>query len=81
MGPVRCGADVGGEGGGVVSAAVRLRIYQVLTAVMPILAVYGVIADSQAGLWLALAAALLGTGGTALAAANTPAGRHRKGGE
>ncbi len=64
-----------------MSAAVRLRIYQVLTAVMPILALYGVVADSQSGLWLALAAALLGTGGTALAAVNTPAGRHRKGGE
>ena len=38
---------------------------------MPLLVAYGVIAESDAALWIGLAGAVLGTGVPALAAANT----------
>ena len=49
----------------------RKRIYLGLTAVIPLLVVYGLVDQEQASLWLTLATAILGTGGTLLAAANT----------
>lgn len=62
-----------------LNPVVRQRIYAVLTALVPIGVVYGVVSDTEASLWLAVVAALLGGGGTALAAANTRGGRHRNG--
>ncbi|WP_443667725.1 phage holin [Gordonia sihwensis] len=50
----------------------RQWIYLVLTALLPILVGYGVVAETDVSLWLALAAAILGAGGTALAASHTP---------
>lgn len=61
----------------MITPEIRHRIYQVLTALVPVGVIYGVWSDSEASLWLAVAAAILGGGGTALAAAHTP-GRHRK---
>lgn len=60
-----------------MTPAVRQRVYAVLTALVPLAVIYGVVSDTEASLWLAVAAALLGGGGTALAAAHTPGGRHR----
>jgi len=51
------------------SQATRGYLYRVLTAAVPIATVYGIVQDSTAALWLALGAAVLGTG---TAAANTP---------
>ncbi|MFT4087408.1 MAG: hypothetical protein QM658_09685 [Gordonia sp. (in: high G+C Gram-positive bacteria)] len=64
----------------MLNAAARQRIYLILTFVMPVLVFYGVLGDDEVGMWLALAAAVLGAGGTVLAAANTPTGRHRRDG-
>ena len=81
MGPVRRS-----QVGDVVklTPATRQRVYQVLTAVLPIAGFYGLISDSEVGLWLTLAAAILGAGGTALAARHIPdapdyVGRNRSG--
>lgn len=52
--------------------ATRAWIYRVLTAVVPILIAYGVLDEQVAPLWVALGAAVLGTG---LAAANTSTSR------
>lgn len=46
----------------------RAWIYRVVTAALPLLTAYGVIAESKVPLIVALAAAVLGTG---MAAANT----------
>lgn len=54
----------------VMSAPMRKWLYVVLTAVIPLLIVYGVVDDLTAPLWLALGGAVLGF---PLAAANTPA--------
>lgn len=51
---------------------VRAWLYRVLLAAQPIVVSYGIVAESDAALWLGLAGALLGTG---LAAANTPTAR------
>lgn len=48
--------------------ATRAWIYRVLTAVVPILIAYGVLDEQVAPLWVALGAAVLGTG---MAAVNT----------
>lgn len=60
--------------------AVRQWLYGVVTALVPILIVYGVIDSADAAIWVALAAAVLGTG-TAVLHTNTSrdpaAGRHR----
>lgn len=48
--------------------ATRGWIYRVLTAVVPILIAYGVLDERVAPLWVALGAAVLGTG---MAAVNT----------
>lgn len=55
-----------------LTPAVRRRIYLALSALLPLAAVYGLIDQEQTALWLTLAAAVLGTGGTIMAAANTP---------
>ncbi|MFC4335222.1 phage holin [Salininema proteolyticum] len=51
----------------------RAWIYRIATAVVPILIVYGVIAESDASVWLGLAGAVLNIGERALYLANTPA--------
>lgn len=51
-----------------MSEQTRAWIYRVLTAVTPLLIVYGVIDEQTAPLWVALGAAVLGTG---LASVNT----------
>lgn len=63
--------------------AQRQYIYVTLTALLPALATLGLIAESDISLWLALAGAILGAGGTALAARHVPdyVGEHRKPGE
>ena len=50
---------------------VRRWAYGVITAIVPLLVVYGAVEQTTAPLWLALAASVLGTG-TALA--HTPTG-------
>lgn len=50
----------------------RRYLYGIATAIVPILVVYGVIAEADVALWIGLAGAVLGTGAPALAAANTP---------
>ncbi|QFG13457.1 holin [Gordonia phage Powerball] len=42
--------------------AQRQWLYAVITALVPILVVYGIVDDNSVTLWLALAAAVLGTG-------------------
>ena len=54
-----------------LSPATRQKIYATLTALVPLGVIYGVISDTEASIWLAVVAAVLGGGGTALAAANT----------
>lgn len=49
----------------------RLRLYRVLTALVPLLIAYGAVSEHTAALWLALAGAVLGT---TTAAAHTPRG-------
>lgn len=44
------------------SPAVRLWIYGVITAGVPLLIAYGVLSQEVAPLWIALAASFLGTG-------------------
>ena len=55
-----------------IPPAARRYLYGIVTALVPLLIDYGVLEATQAALWLALAAAVLGTG-TALA--HTP--KHR----
>lgn len=51
---------------------VRLAIYSVLSALVPVLVSLGVFTDTDASMWLGLAGAILGVGGSLMAAANTP---------
>src|SRR5699024_2381004 len=65
----------------ISSPATRQWLYGLVTALVPILIAYGVIESADAALWVALAAAVLGTG-TAVAHTNTRRdpnyhGRHR----
>lgn len=55
-----------------MTEATRAWIYRILTAAVPLLIVYGVLDDQAAPLWVALAAAALGTG-TASAYTSTKA--------
>lgn len=60
----------------------RRRLYDVLSAVLPLLATYGVVDQPTAQAWIALAAALLASPTLRLAARHVPdaadyAGRHR----
>jgi hypothetical protein len=52
----------------LANEATRAWIYRVITAALPLLTAYGVVADEQVPLIVALVAAILGTG---LAARNT----------
>lgn len=47
---------------------VRAYIYRVLLALVPVAVAYGVVSEQEAGLWVAVAAAVLGNG---LATLNT----------
>lgn len=64
----------------ILTPAVRQWLYGIITAAVPILIAYGVVESADAALWVALAAAVLGTG-TAVLHTNTrrdpAAGRHR----
>lgn len=51
-----------------MSETTRAYIYRILAAAAPLAAAYGLVTNELLPLWLALAAAILGTG---LAAANT----------
>lgn len=60
---------------------VRQYLYGIVTAAVPVLIVYGIVDHHEVTLWLALAAAVLGTG-TAVLHTNTKrdpdyVGRHR----
>lgn len=55
----------------------RRWIYGIAVAAVPLLVAYGVIAESDAALWIGLAGAVLGTGVPALAAANTDVPKER----
>ncbi|WP_040765610.1 phage holin [Varibaculum cambriense] len=57
-----------------LTPAVRGWIYGIITALVPLLIIYGVLDEQTAPLWLALAASILGTS-TALA--HTPIRRER----
>lgn len=57
-----------------LTPAVRGWLYTVLTAAIPLLIVYGIIEDTHAPLWVALAGAVLGTSTAAL---HTPAPEER----
>ena len=50
----------------------RYRIYLVLTAVVPLLVLYGWLDQTAAAVWIGVISAVLGTG---MAAANTPTTR------
>lgn len=53
---------------------VRAYLYRVLLTAAPLLAVYGVVTDTQLALWVALGGAVLGNG---VATYNTPRpGKH-----
>lgn len=65
----------------VFTPKVRQYLYAVLTALVPILIAYGVVESADAAIWVALGAAVLGTG-TALTHTNTKldpeyTGKHR----
>ncbi len=45
-----------------LSEPTRAYIYRVLTAAVPLAVAYGVVGEQDAALWLAVAAAVLGTG-------------------
>lgn len=49
---------------------VRRYLYAIVTALVPILIAYGVVDETTSALWVALSAAVLGTG-TAVAHTNT----------
>lgn len=57
---------------GIQNPATRKYVYGIVAAAIPILVVFGVIAEDQVQLYLTLAAAVLGFGSSALAAPNTP---------
>ena len=55
-----------------IPASVRTWAYSVITAAIPVLVALGAVSGDQAGLWLNLAAAVLGLGGSSLAVAYRP---------
>lgn len=55
-----------------LTPAVRTWIYSVVTAVLAIIAAYGLISADEVPLWLTLAAALLGLGASGTATAFRP---------
>ncbi len=57
---------------GIQSPQTRKYVYGIVAAAIPLLVIFGVIAEDQVQLYLTLAAAVLGFGSSALAAPNTP---------
>lgn len=55
----------------------RRWLYGIAVAAVPILTLYGIIAESEIALWIGLAGAVLGTGVPAIAAANTDVPKKR----
>lgn len=55
----------------VADPKVRKWLYAIATAVIPLLVVYGVLAENTVSLWVGLAGAILSPAATGLAAANT----------
>lgn len=55
----------------------RRWVYGIAVAAVPLAVAYGVVAESDAALWIGLAGAVLGTGVPALAAANTDVPKER----
>ena len=56
----------------LLTPAVRTWIYSVVTAVLAIIAAYGLVSADEVPLWLTLAAALLGLGASGTATAFRP---------
>lgn len=57
----------------VPSPAVRLWLYGIAGAAVPLLVIYGITTAEQGTAWLAVAGAVLAPAGLGLAAANVPA--------
>lgn len=57
---------------GIHNPQTRKYVYGIVAAVIPLLVIFGVVAEDQVQLYLTLAAAVLGFGSSALAAPNTP---------
>lgn len=55
----------------IIPEKTRAWIYRIAAAAVPLATGYGVIADSQAALWLGLLGAVLGFGTNVMASANT----------
>lgn len=51
---------------------IRKRIYGILSVLAPAAIFYGLLSGEEVALWLAIAAAILGSGANALASQNTP---------
>lgn len=64
-------AVVGNPARVIAQPKTRRWIYGIAVAAVPLLVAYGVIAESDAALWIGLAGAVLGGGVPALATANT----------
>lgn len=60
-------------GRGITSPRVRLWLYGIVGALVPVGVIYGVVNADQGTAWLAVAGAVLAPAGLSLAAANTPA--------
>ncbi|MDQ0735167.1 hypothetical protein [Arthrobacter agilis] len=56
----------------IADPAIRKWIYGIVTALIPILVIFGVIGPDESQAWLNLAAAVLGLGAAGLAFPNTP---------
>lgn len=50
----------------------RARIYALLTVLVPLVVFYGYLSDTEATMWLGVAAAMLGSGGFSMAGLHTP---------
>lgn len=59
----------------IVSPAVRLWLYGIVGAAVPLLVIYGITTAEQGTAWLAVAGAVLAPAGLGLAAANVPSRR------
>ena len=54
-----------------MSEKTRAYVYRIVLAVIPLLILFGLIPEDQSAEWVALAAAVLGTGAAGLATVNT----------
>ena len=64
-------ATIGNPARIIAQPRTRRWIYGIAVAAVPLLVAYGVIAESDAALWIGLAGAVLGGGVPALATVNT----------